>query len=70
MKTIARTPLETIRAQEKEIESKDAQLKMLGFALTEEKVNSAKKQTMLDQLGTEVTQLKIKVTQLEGAAGK
>lgn len=70
MRVISRKPLEEIRAEEQQLKAKNTQLSMLGFALTEEKLNNAKKQTMLDQLGNEVIQLKIKVKQLEGVAGK
>ena len=67
MKAITKTPLEEIREKEKEIEAKNAQLQQLGIALTEEKIKGAQKDKMLEEIGKEVTQLKMKIMTMEGA---
>lgn len=70
MRVIASTPLSTIRSQEQMLKAKDAQLQQLGLSLTQEKISDAQKDTMIGHLGKEITQLKIKVSVLEGAADK
>ena len=70
MREIARTPLETIRAQEEQLKAKDAQLQSLGFSLAQEKIKNAQKDAMISSLGQQLALVRIDVAQMKGAAGK